>query len=84
MEQKINTEEGKLIRVNRSIQAEGVFAMTKEDMGFHRFMLRSSVKVETEWTLLSLAYNLLKLHHKTQKQRLGIGLVVPVGFPLGL
>lgn len=84
MEQKINTEEGKLIRVNRSIQAEGVFAMTKEDMGFHRFMLRSSVKVETEWTLLSLAYNLLKLHHKTQKQRLGIGLVVPVGFPSGL
>ena len=84
MEQKINTEEGKLIRVNRSIQAEGVFAMTKEDMGFHRFMLRSSVKVEAEWTLLSLAYNLLKLHHKTQKQRLGIGLVVPVGFPSGL
>ena len=84
MEQKINTEEGKLIRVNRSIQAEGVFAMTKEDMGFHRFMLRSSAKVEAEWTLLSLAYNLLKLHHKTQKQRLGIGLVVPVGFPSGL
>ena len=84
MEQKINTEEGKLIRVNRSIQAEGVFAMTKEDMGFHRFMLRSSVKVEAEWTLLSLAYNLLKLHHKTQKRRLGTGLVIPVGFPAGL
>ena len=84
MEQKINTEEGKLIRVNRSIQAEGVFAMTKEDMGFRRFMLRSSAKVEVEWMLLSLAYNLLKLHHKTQKQRLGTGLVVPAGFPVGL
>ena len=84
MEKKINTDEGKLIRVNRSIQAEGVFAMTKEDMGFRRFMLRSSVKVEVEWMLLSLAYNLLKLHHKTRKQRLGTGLVVPTGFPSGL
>ena len=68
MEQKICTDEGKLIRVNRNIQAEGVFAMTKEDMGFRRFMLRSSVKVEVECMLLSLAYNLLKLHHKTRKQ----------------
>ena len=84
MEQRINSDEGKLIRVNRSIQAEGVFAMTKEDMGFRRFMLRSTIKVEVEWMLLSLAYNLLKLHHKTQKQRLGTGLVVPAGFPVGL
>lgn len=30
--------------------------------------------------LLSLAYNLLKLHHKTQKRRLGTGLVAPVIF----
>ncbi|MBO5639065.1 MAG: transposase, partial [Oscillospiraceae bacterium] len=81
MEERINTAEGKLIRVNRSIQAEGVFAMIKQDMGFRRFLLRSSVKVEVEWTLLSLAYNLLKLHHKIQTGRLGTGLVVPKGFP---
>ena len=48
MEERINTAEGKLIRVNRSIQAEGVFAMVKEDMGFRRFLLRSAVKVEVE------------------------------------
>ena len=84
MEERINTAEGKLIRVNRSIQAEGVFAMVKEDMGFRRFLLRSAVKVEVEWTLLSLAYNVLKLHHKTQTGRLGTGLVVPKGFPAGL
>ena len=84
MEERINTAEGKLIRVNRSIQAEGVFAMTKEDMGFRRFLLRSAVKVEVEWTLLSLAYNVLKLHHKIQTRRLGTGLVVPKGFPAGL
>ena len=84
METRINTDEGKLIRVNRSIQAEGVFAMTKEDMSFRRFLLRSAVKVEVEWTLMSLAYNVLKLHHKIQKRRLGTGLVVPKGFPAGL
>ena len=84
MEERINTAEGKLIRVNRSIQAEGVFAMVKEDMGFRRFLLRSAVKVEVEWTLLSLACNVLKLHHKIQTGRLGTGLIVPKGFPAGL
>ena len=80
MEERINTAEGKLIRVNRSIQAEGVFAMIKQDMGFRRFLLRSSVKVEVEWTLLSLAYNLLKLHHKIQTGRLGTGLDKPAAW----
>ena len=84
MEERINTAEGKLTRVNRSIQAEGVFAMVKEDMGFRRFLLRSAVKVEVEWTLLSLACNVLKLHHKIQTGRLGTGLIVPKGFPAGL
>ena len=84
MEQKINSEQGKLLRVNRSIQAEGVFAMIKEDMNFCRFLLRGTVKVEVEWTLLSLAYNVLKLHHKVQTNRLGTGLVIPKGFPAGL
>lgn len=84
MEERISTEEGKLIRVNRSIQAEGAFAMTKEDMSFRRFLLRGAVKVEVEWTLLCLAYDVLKLHHKVQKRRLGTGLVVPKGFPAGL
>ena len=84
MEEKINTERGKLLRVNRSIQAEGVFAMTKEDMDFRRFLLRGTVKVAVEWVLLSLAYNILKLHHKLQDGRLGTGLVIPESFPAGL
>ena len=84
MEERINTAQGKLLRVNRSIQSEGVFAMVKEDMNFRRFLLRGRVKVEVEWTLLSLAYNILKLHHKLQKGRLGTGLVIPKTFPKGL
>ncbi|MFR6379702.1 MAG: transposase [Evtepia sp.] len=45
MEKKISTDEGILLRVNRSIQAEGVFAMIKEDMNFRRFLTRGKVNV---------------------------------------
>ena len=84
MEEKINTERGKLLRVNRSIQAEGVFTMTKEDMDSRRFLLRGTVKVAVEWVLLSLACNILKLHYKLQDGRLGTGLVIPESLPAGL
>ena len=77
MEEKISTEEGILLRINRSIQAEGVFAMIKEDMNFRRFMMRGKKNVNVEWHLVSMAYNILKLHHKIQKGRLGTHLVVP-------
>ena len=77
MEEKISTEEGILLRINRSIQAEGVFAMIKEDMNFRRFMMRGKKNVNVEWHLVSMAYNILKLHHKIQTGRLGTHLVVP-------
>ena len=32
-------------------------------MGFRRFMLRGLCKVRTEWTLVTLAYNLKRLFH---------------------
>ena len=76
MEQKISSEEGTLLRVNRSIQSEGDFAMIKEDMNFRRFLTRGNAYVMVEWYLVSMAYNLLKLHHKIQTGRLGKHLVV--------
>ena len=84
MEAKINTPEGKLLRVNRSIQAEGTFALTKEDMDYRRFLCRGTEKVSAEWSLLSIAANILKLHHKLKNDRLGTGLVVPKNFPAAL
>ena len=84
MEISVNSALGKFLRVNRSIQAEGVFAMTKEDMHFRRFLLRSTVKVDAEWTVLSMAYNILKLFYKYRSGRLGTHLVVPESFPQGL
>jgi len=84
MEKKITSDEGILLRVNRSIQAEGTFAFAKEDMDFRRFLTRGKKNVEAEWLLLTLAINILKLHFKIQKGRLGTALKVPESFPKGL
>ena len=54
MEQKISTAEGILLRINRSIQVEGMFAMIKEDMNFRRFLTRGNANVKTEWYLVSM------------------------------
>ena len=77
MEKKISTDEGILLRGNRSIQAEGAFAMIKEDMNFRRFLTRGSANVMVEWYLVSMAFNILKPHHKIQTGRLGNHLFVP-------
>ncbi len=76
MEQKVSTDEGILLRVNRSIQSEGVFAAIKEDMNFRRFLARGKANVTVEWYLVSMAYNILKLHHEIQTGRLGKHLFV--------
>lgn len=59
------------LRVNRSIQAEGVFAVTKQNMGFRRFLTRGEGHVRTEYLLLALGFNINKLHHRIQNGRLG-------------
>lgn len=71
MTEKISTEEGKKLRMNRSIQAEGVFAYIKTDLNFRRFMTHGKERVGAEWTLLAFAYNVLRMHHKAENGRLG-------------
>lgn len=77
MQERIQSEEGILLRINRSIQVEGAFGVLKEDMGFRRFLLRGKVKVQTEFLLLCMAYNLNKLHNKIQRGRCGSYLHIP-------
>ena len=84
MEAKISSTKGCLLRVNRSIQAEGNFAYVKQDLDFRRFLLRGNTKVAAEWLLFSLALNILHLHHKIQNRRLESGLKIPSSFPAGL
>ena len=64
-------------RINRSIQAEGVFGVTKQDYGFKRFLMRGKENVATEYTLLAIAFDLNKLHNRIQSKRVGQAL-----FPL--
>jgi hypothetical protein len=40
-----------------------VFGIIKEVLGFRRFSLRGKVKVNLEWKLVSLSYNLKRLFH---------------------
>ena len=70
----IASEQGILLRVNRSIQVEGAFGVIKEDYGFRRFLLRGKKKVMTEILLMAIAYNINKLHNKIQSNRHGIQL----------
>ena len=68
----ITTPEGKLLRVNRSIQVEGAFGVLKQDYGFRRFLLRGKKNIKTEFMLLSFGYNIQKLFNKGIQNRKGI------------
>ena len=69
--ENILSEKGILYRMNRSIQVEGAFGVLKNDYEFQRFLLRGKTKVKLEILLLSIGYNLNKLHAKIQKNRTG-------------
>lgn len=70
----ITSEEGTLLRMNRSIQVEGVFGILKEDYGFRRFMTRGKKNIETQFFILAFALNIEKLCNRTKKGRLGLEL----------
>lgn len=70
----ITSEQGILLRVNRSIQVEGAFGVIKENYGFRRFLSRGKQNVRMEFLLLAFAYNINKLHAKIQTNRTGVQL----------
>ena len=69
--ERITTEYGTQLRMNRSIQAEGSFAVIKEDMNFRRYLYRGKENVMAQSVLLAIAYNINKLHFKIQGGRTG-------------
>lgn len=69
--ERILTEEGCQLRMNRSIQAEGSFGELKQDMGFRRYLCRGTSNVLAESILLAIAHNINKLHNKIQAERTG-------------
>ncbi len=72
--QALTSEEGTLLRMNRSIQVEGVFGILKEDYGFRRFLTRGKKNIETQFFLLAFALNIEKLCNREKKGRIGLDL----------
>lgn len=63
MAQRLATRAGRKLYAQRKQTIEPVFGIIKAAMGFRRFSLRGLAKVRTEWTLVTLAYNLKRLFH---------------------
>lgn len=69
--ERITSDYGTQLRMNRSIQAEGSFAVIKEDMDFRRYLYRGKENVTAQSIILAIGYNINKLHHKIQSERTG-------------
>lgn len=67
--ERILSDEGTELRMNRSIQSEGAFGEIKQNMGFRRFLCRGTKNILAECILLCLAHNVNKLHNKIQSER---------------
>ena len=65
----ILTDEGVLLRKNRSIQVEGVFGILKQDYNFRRFLVRGKRRIETQFFLLAFAFNVEKLKNRQKSGR---------------
>lgn len=59
---------GALLRMNRSIQAEGTFGIIKWDKSYRRLFRRGQKNVIFELTLISCGFNLSKYHKKMQRK----------------
>ena len=55
---------GALLRMNRSIQAEGTFGILKYDRWYRRIVGRGLDSVRLELCLVSIGHNLYKFHNK--------------------
>ena len=75
--QRLISDAGILLRLNRSIQSEGTFGVLKEDWGFRRFLRRGGENVMTELLLYAFAFNTSKLHTKIVQNRLQCQLIIP-------
>jgi transposase len=74
--ENIKSDEGIILRMNRSIQVEGVFGVLKEDYSFRRFLIRGKEKIETQFFLLAFAFNVQKLCNRINSERFGSQLFI--------
>ncbi len=70
MARKLRTKRGRERYARRKGMVEPVFGQIKHGRGFRQFLLRGKKKMRSEWRLVSLTHNLLKLwrHEQSGKQ----------------
>ena len=59
--------QGALLCMNRSIQSEGTFGIIKWDRSYKRLFRRGQEAVILELTLISCGFNLYKYHNKKNR-----------------
>jgi transposase len=62
MKHRLKTTEGRKLYARRKCTVEPVFGIIKAIMGFRQFLLRGLKAVSAEWNLVSIAWNLKRLH----------------------
>jgi len=62
MRRLLKTRKGRSSYAKRKVTVEPVFGQIKEVRGFRRFLLRGLEKVTSEWQIICLTHNLLKLY----------------------
>ena len=75
--ERVTSEKGILLRINRSIQSEGAFGVLKEDRHFRRLRRRGQQGVFAEILLYAIAFDIEKLHAKERSNRLKTMLFYP-------
>lgn len=56
--------QGALLRMNRSIQSEGTFGIIKHNRNYKRIVRKGLKAINTEIFMISIGYNLMKFHNK--------------------
>jgi len=62
MRYRLKSKTGKAVYAKRKCTVEPVFGIIKSVLGYRQFMRRGLESVEAEWTLVSLAWNLKRMH----------------------
>jgi len=62
MKHRLHTQEGRKIYAKRKCTIETVFGIIKAVLGFRHFLLRGLQSVQGEWNLVSIGWNLKRLH----------------------
>ncbi len=69
--EKLSSEFGTEVRVNRSIQVEGRFAFQKQQFSLRRFCSFGKTRVFSEWLICCMAVNTVQLAARIEQDKVG-------------